>query len=234
MEDWVYASGWDPSQVNDRCKGLSKADAATGQALVFLVETSDAKSPSSDQLGCESNALAGGGLPVLLQPEGKGVSPAKAADARCNGHVSRNIRLALSAIDLVQPYACVSSARLVRTAAPSRRLVKDNAGVSGVDVSWYVGGGLKVDATWLSWHNSPVKSGESDAQYLFKTRSNYTNLLHVLKPPSVEINKEHPRLRGAASFGGARFLFENESSAIMTGPTVWSAKSDPKSAGNRE
>ncbi len=78
MEDWLYAAGWDKSLVQTNCAGLPKSEYYIGyfkesksqlklrrrlndrrttvfnhgnRALVFLVETSDAKSPPKDTLG---------------------------------------------------------------------------------------------------------------------------------------------------------------------------------------
>jgi hypothetical protein len=47
-----------------------------------------------------------------------------------NGHVPRNVRLTLAAIDLVQPYVCISK-------------------VNETDISWYVGGAVNVDSTFI-------------------------------------------------------------------------------------
>jgi hypothetical protein len=100
MEDWLYAAGWDKN--NDRssqCLGLasnnnnnnnSSEDIYTNsRALVFLVETSNSKSPSSNELGGTDNILDPG--------------------STFNGHVVRNVRLGLVGIDLLQPYVCWQS-----------------------------------------------------------------------------------------------------------------------------
>lgn len=79
MEDWLYAAGWDKSIVQNNCAGLNKNERYVGyfksgsqnsfnlrklkeeakenviahgnRALVFLVETSNAKAPHKDSLG---------------------------------------------------------------------------------------------------------------------------------------------------------------------------------------
>jgi hypothetical protein len=75
MEDWLYAAGWDKSAVQSNCAGLNKNEQYVGyfktgsnsrnlrklkststashgnRALVFLVETSNAKAPHKDTLG---------------------------------------------------------------------------------------------------------------------------------------------------------------------------------------
>ena len=59
MEDWIYASGWDPAGLQSACRGLPAArQAAQAQAAVFLVETSDSKAPPGPELGCAAARAA--------------------------------------------------------------------------------------------------------------------------------------------------------------------------------
>lgn len=65
MEDWMYAAGWDKTtrqaacignqnnQTNRNSNSYSERDSgkAENRALVFLVETSDRKTPSTNTLG---------------------------------------------------------------------------------------------------------------------------------------------------------------------------------------
>ena len=62
-----------------------------------------------------------------------------------NGHVPRNTRLGLLAIDIVQPYTCIVGLSM-------EQKVVDNKVTYQMDVKWTAGGGMKVDATWLSLH----------------------------------------------------------------------------------
>lgn len=112
----------------------------------MLVETSDDKWPNASTLGSRSGQL--------LQPRGAG-----------SGHVSRNIRVALTAIDLVEPYVVLQSANhthipldLVPTRprpdchnyTSLRTTVKVTRSKS-VEVSWTVGGAIDIDDTQV-WY----------------------------------------------------------------------------------
>ena len=163
MEDWVYASGWDQKGLRTDCKGLTPGQrTAQSQAAVFLVETSDEKSPKSAELGCEAGVLSNNLLSVPLLPLikkgiSKGIEPIQEKrEPQCNGHVQRNIRLSLSAIDLAQPYVCFSDLSVESTSGGSHKL----------SASWYVGGGHSVNATWLSLHASPNHQGAGDHFHL--------------------------------------------------------------------
>lgn len=123
MEDWAYAAGWDTS-LNVICNGKSSRSTPPPNRIVtFLVETSDSKTPLSSEMGQDTNILS------LTQLN------------KYSGHVPRNTRLSLVAIDTVQPYVCIS---LLKT-------------ISSFDISWYVGGGFNVIKTWISWHLLPNK-----------------------------------------------------------------------------
>ena len=118
----MYAAGWDPryafglsgcravqaivAHIQARqplcarstlrqCDGQKAAEKPTdnsgNRAVVFLVETSDSKAPDA--------AALGGGLNPLE----------KGATSAANGHVARNTRLALAAVDAAQPYVCFSA-----------------------------------------------------------------------------------------------------------------------------
>ena len=241
LEDWAYASRWDSAQVRKDCKGLPAKIAGAGQAAVFLVETSNNKIPSTDTLGCETNVLSFP-MPVMMKAGSGGVAEKLSSGVfdRCNGHVPRNIRLSLSAIDMVQPYVCFSSSALTQQVVSKRKTSDSDrssqAYGSGdsyfIEARWYIGGGKKVDATWLSWHIGPdIESFETKKSF----DSNWTHILHALKNPSAVINREHggsTHLRGATGRRQAseRKTFENYSSFIFEGPSIWTANS-PSSAG---
>lgn len=121
------------------------------RAVTFLVETSDHKGPSGAELGDDQH--------VLLNEE--------ASNERHGGHVPRNTRLALAAIDLVEPYVCFSpmaGGNMSRSGSGSDDVIlytgADGDG-DGLAVKWYVGGAHEVDSTWLSWHRSapPLAGG---------------------------------------------------------------------------
>lgn len=92
-----------------------------------------------------------------------------------NGHVPRNVRLSLAAIDMVQPYTCLSQVSLInkqRRAVVPRRALRDrnarqltappplnateSAPIADLQVEWYVGGSQTVDCTFLAWHTAPT------------------------------------------------------------------------------
>jgi len=145
MEDWAYAAGWDTARVRTDCKDGGfplPQTAVTGEgktkpipnnrAVTFLVETSDQKSPRAVALGYDKN--------VLVNEE--------ESNQKFGGHVPRNVRLALAAIDFVEPYVCFSAVKPPQSHSSG-----------GLRVQWYVGGASTVDKTWLSWHRSAPKRG---------------------------------------------------------------------------
>lgn len=92
MEDWAYAGSWDPERViqcQPQTFGGYDAEKtvynnSTLRVFNMLIETSDKKEPNKSDLGTS--------LDVLNR------------DTQQNGHVSRNIRLALLAAEMVEPY----------------------------------------------------------------------------------------------------------------------------------
>ena len=153
MEDWAYAGSWDPARVTP-CQPTTYGGYPTEKTVynnstlrVFnmLVETSDQKIPSQSDLGTTRDILH--------------------RDTTGNGHVSRNIRLALLAADLVEPYVSVVGVNdlaisddVVPIADRSDRsncrmlknvMVPRNA--KEVTVEWTVGGGMTIDETSL-WY----------------------------------------------------------------------------------
>jgi hypothetical protein len=124
MEDWAYASSWDPVQGKTPCTTQRSYDALRTnytdsqlRVVNILVETGIDKNPTNNKMG----ARAG-----VLNP----------ADTSKQGHVTRNIRLMLALIDLVQPYT---------------RLTSVSGGGSSPTVAWEVGGAIYADSTWLEY-----------------------------------------------------------------------------------
>jgi hypothetical protein len=161
MEDWMYAAGWDKSLVRMDCIGNNKKkrflrteDVNTSsllslsgnRALVFLVETSDAKSPPDAKLG---------GSAEVLHSNGKE-----------NGHIPRNIRLGLMSIDLVEPYICFSQVQLFSASSSSSNssdtsfaqqpaLNLTSPAQTFLRMRWYIGGARVVDKTFLTLSRAP-------------------------------------------------------------------------------
>jgi len=126
MEDWGYGASWDKAYVRPctpRANGgysSSKTVYGDGAARAFtvLVETSDAKRPADSTLGGEAG---------VYHPL-----------ARADGHVPRNMRLALATIDLLQPHV--------------HAWVSKHPPRSGcIHVQWQVWGAVTVDESQLQW-----------------------------------------------------------------------------------
>lgn len=160
MEDWAYAASWDPERVI-RCEPEQYGGYAgvkteygnsTHRVFNMLIETSTDKIPDATTLGTSEGVFSGTSVG--------------------NGHVTRNVRLALIAIDLVQPYVVVtavnelvlsddivpmedfSDERLCR----SSRMVSVPSSVRRLVVEWKVGGSISVEATkiWFGkWKDIP-------------------------------------------------------------------------------
>lgn len=150
MEDWAYAASWDPERVIV-CKPTtyggysaekSQYNDSTLRVFNMLVETSDTKEPTTYL--------------------GKRVDVFK-KDTSENGHVSRNIRLALLAADIVEPYVSIISVNELaisddilpltlrddRTTCQRTKGVMVPQNVREVTVEWTVGGALDIDETSL-------------------------------------------------------------------------------------
>lgn len=179
MEDWLYAGGWDKTQMtqcdpvpehkkvkhenknknlrNRRMWNPLLEDSSAGQpkarglepllrAMVFLVETSDLKQPPANTLGRSEGVLSTAGG---------------------NGHISRNARLGLMAVDIAQPYICLTSLSIEKRNSINNRIT--------IHLNWYVGGSFRVDATWWSLHEAVKGVDVSTADW--------SVLLDSLHPP---------------------------------------------------
>lgn len=138
MEDWAYAGSW-TNQVE--CGEVrTDYDASMLRALPFLVSSS--ASLKSSHLGSDLN---------VFSQKSKG-----------NGHIPRMLRLALMAIDVVEPYTRILSANQVEiqddvvpsTARFGRSCIENKAvqvpkGTEFVTIEWEVGGAFEVDNTHL-------------------------------------------------------------------------------------
>ena len=161
MEDWAYASSWDKTGYVKPCTPSTKSYPAYPKALTtytsdmlrvfnILVETADRKTPEAKTLG---------GPHQILRQEG----------SRADGHVARNLRLALLMTDLVRPYAAwsdvdghcgISSLQnwWDGTVRPEALKHAERGGFGGGSntmptptymMAWDVGGALEVDETHL-------------------------------------------------------------------------------------
>ena len=147
----AYAGSWTPEKVNP-CTPIQFGgypaektiyNNSTLRVFNMLVETSDRKEPRVN-LGNSADVLN--------------------RDTEGNGHVSRNIRLALLAADMVEPYVSVvgvNKLALTDDIVPMTKresnscvdtkavMVAQNA--KSVDIEWSVGGAMTIDSTEL-WY----------------------------------------------------------------------------------
>jgi hypothetical protein len=159
MEDWAYASSWDPDLLL-QCEPTtfggypsSKTTYSDSSLRVFniLVETSNDKIPSTG-LGTTLD---------VLNPESEG-----------NGHIPRNLRLSLLSVDLVEPYVWFTEVNNILLASDIIPL-QDRSGRSCqrnnvthlsaedqvIQLKWMVGGGFEIEQTeiwYAKWDDMPA------------------------------------------------------------------------------
>ena len=126
MEDWAYAASWDPalavkggcSVKNYERSRTASYDDASNRCSMLLVETSNAKAGPPSLFGAEDKLFDMG-----------------------PGHVTRNVRLALVAIDIVEPYVTWRDASVEGCVLRS----------SSTDLKFSVGGSAKVESSTIYW-----------------------------------------------------------------------------------
>jgi hypothetical protein len=146
MEDWAYAASWDPNHTIP-CEPTSYGGYDTGRTTYdpyvlrcfnMLVETSDNKIPKT-HLGSSAQVLAPRATP---------------GSSSSNGHVTRNLRLALAALDMVQPYVYIETVNNVsltnddwqcRHVQVATTVVGNDDDDYYVDLQWVVGGSITVN-----------------------------------------------------------------------------------------
>jgi len=182
MEDWAYAASWDPSRTQPCTPSTfggyeaSKTtyNDSTLRTFNMLVETSNKKTPDTDALGSATIDL---------------LNPQNTQDA--NGHISRNLRLSLLLIDMVQPYTAftavhgqelmsdiISATQIYKKAstciANGTKIEIGSSTDKGVTVEWTVGGAFDVDETFILYGKL------NEMQHLFDGGCNVV-------PPSSEL-----------------------------------------------
>lgn len=154
----AYAGSWTPDKVKpcnpQQFGGYPKEKTiynnSTLRVFNMLVETSDVKEPKS---------FLGSSLDVLNR------------DTKGNGHVSRNMRLALLAADLVEPYVGVVAVNKLAladdivpmterdsTSCRDVKAVMVARNAETVHIEWTVGGAMSIDSTELwyaKWDDVP-------------------------------------------------------------------------------
>lgn len=130
----------EPLTYDEYPKAKTIYNNATLRAFNMLVETSHQKIPPTSMLGNSKDVLS------------------KETDG--NGHISRNIRLALLSADLVEPYVSIVAVNNLAlsddivplierncTTASKRVMIPQN--IDRITVEWTVGGSLDIDETTL-------------------------------------------------------------------------------------
>jgi len=151
MEDWAYAGSWTPAKVTPCTptqfggypKEKTMYNNSTLRIFNMLVETSNNKEPKTN-LGNSMDVLSG--------------------DTEGNGHVSRNIRLSLLAVEMVEPYVTivgVNKLALTDDIVPMTKREPNSCmdtkavmvakNTKYVDIEWTVGGAMAIDITEL-WY----------------------------------------------------------------------------------
>ena len=173
MEDWGYAASWEGHHVGKGCRPSTHGgyplertvsyDNATARMAVLLVETAGRKAPPDRSLGWsihgdQSESPRPPPWPVVaIDAEAKGRVP--------DGHIPRNIRLALAAVDLVRPYIHLELNRAREDAARAAAVAPagrpGSMGIAGcLPLSWHVWGAVHVDVTQVVYAEASTQLGQ--------------------------------------------------------------------------
>jgi hypothetical protein len=146
----AYAGSWtpdkvvscEPKQFGGYPKQKTQYNNSTLRVFNMLVETSDKKEPRKEDLGNSLDVLS--------------------RDTKGNGHVSRNIRLALLAAELVEPYVAIVAVNKLALAddivplttrdpksCMDTKAVMIAKNAQEVYIEWTIGGAMTVDLTEL-------------------------------------------------------------------------------------
>ena len=147
FEDWSYAASWDTPLVGG-CNPATFGgyppekmvyDSGMIRAFSLLIEITQQKMPDEIYLGTDEDVLN--------------------AQTPGNGHVSRNLRLALLTTDVVEPYLSIFGVNTMHLTNDIVPLVAERdcetigvriavpAGTTEVVIAWTVGGVLEIDET---------------------------------------------------------------------------------------
>jgi len=160
FEDWAYSGEWNTVTPIVKCKpttyggyqpAKSKYDDHMLRSVPIIIETSESDKPPTGHLGTDYH---------IFDPNSKGT-----------GHIPRNIRATLMAIDVVQPYAFITSVNHLaleddivpltnrnKRSCMSTKVVSIPEGTDHVTIEWEVGGAITVDETalWFAkWSDLP-------------------------------------------------------------------------------
>ena len=114
MEDWGYGAGFDtaPDAAIQKCTPTTKPELADSffesqenvRCAVYLIETDNNKNPKDSTYGSReiNEDSEGSGFQVL-----RSSIEDRELDNGFDGHINRNIRLAMTMIDMSRPYLYV-------------------------------------------------------------------------------------------------------------------------------
>jgi hypothetical protein len=115
LEDWAYGAGFDKtegatlSQCKPRTYSISDDffSSETDEFIrtaIYLIETDNHKNPDENSYGSRDITAERDGS-VMIAPD----SIYSKVDLKTNGHINRNIRAAMTMIDMAKPYVVVIS-----------------------------------------------------------------------------------------------------------------------------
>lgn len=213
MEDWMYAAGWDQSSVKN-CKaftpsqyvreGITPSDKGGNRAIVYLVETSDSKRPNDASLGgsespLDKNSSKSGHISRNARVALVSIDVAMPYNCIQSLNVNNNMKsdskngdnlkgIKSRRIDNLDKNEDMNSS----TSDNTTDTKKHSSGDYDLNLKWYVGGAVDVDATWISIHIPPNPSHSS---------TDYSILSHLLEAlePSVRIPPFAPQDHKEAS-----------------------------------
>jgi len=159
FEDWAYAGSWIGNQNVGKCNPLtyggytySSYSDSMLRAATIKIHTSAEKNPPNEHYGDSEHIF-------------------NREEVKHNGYASRNIRLLLMAIDIVEPYVSIKKLNDVElqddfvplSPRSARSCIKTKAvtipkDTEFVTVHWEVGGGFQVDKTsimYAKWDDLP-------------------------------------------------------------------------------
>jgi hypothetical protein len=108
--------------------------------------------------------------------------------------VTRDIRLTLMALEMVQPYVCLDAVSLYQPQPSGASLRRSR---TTLHVAWYVGGALKVEDTFLTLHPAPRKDAHPCVAHTNCTISEMRSVLSLPRHPAsrrlrVEVSAQRP------------------------------------------
>jgi len=200
FEDWAYSGSWEALPViTETCSpstyggyssertSYSKNYKNAVKAISFLLETSNDKTPYEGNLG-KINSYSGKKrndciIGILNNPFNYKEEVNSTLNNEClsnsnNGYISKNLRLLLVTIDLLEPYV---NYRIDLERGNDKKYIK---------ISWVIGGAISVDETfllfnlWKEGKNSLDTETENDFNILKK--QNFNNFSYS---SSIKYNK---------------------------------------------